>query len=185
MVDSKLPKWAEPLLQGLSYWLGYKKQLYRHYPLSEGAIIGEALHLIYSNIGEGEKLECEVMYKMLNKNINHMGNAREDIVIKNPNDIPIHVIETKRSIAPNAAIIDDFKKLANAKSKFPNCHFYLLLVAQGRRPSNYVNEDGVAIKGFIHGVNYKLKVRRVCKASDTFKKIDNANYACLIEVQNI
>jgi len=138
MVDSKLPKWAEPLLQGLSYWLGYKKQLYRHYPLSEGAIIGEALHLIYSNIGEGEKLECEVMYNMLNENINHMGNARADIVIKNPNDIPIHVIETKRSIAPNAAIIDDFKKLANAKSKFPNCHFYLLLVAQGRRPSNYV-----------------------------------------------
>jgi len=185
MVENKIPNWANPLLQGLSYWLGYKKQLFKHYPLSEGAIIGEAVHLIYANISEKDQLYCEVMYKTLNKKLQvSMGNQRADVVIKNKTDTNC-IIEVKRIQATERLIEDDFLKLSRAKSEMPNTRCFLLLVAQGRRPSNYVNEDGVAIRGFIHGGNYKLKVRRVCKASDTFKKIDNANYACLIEVQNI
>lgn len=57
-----LPKWIDPLLQGLTYWIGYKKQLYPHHPLSEGAIVGESQNLIYSRLEKAQKLHCEYPY---------------------------------------------------------------------------------------------------------------------------
>lgn len=40
------PEWTDSLLQRLAYWIGYKKQYYRFYPLSEDAIVGETLSLL-------------------------------------------------------------------------------------------------------------------------------------------
>ena len=31
-------KWFDPVLQALSFWIGYKEELYRHHLLNEGAI---------------------------------------------------------------------------------------------------------------------------------------------------
>ncbi len=39
-------KWLGPVLQGLSFWLGYKCELYWHHLLNEVAIVAEFTSLI-------------------------------------------------------------------------------------------------------------------------------------------
>ena len=77
--DYPLPIWVNPLLQGTSFWMGYKTQLYRHYPLTEGAIVGEAVALLKGNLDSNFRLECERMYKELNVPIETK--ERADLVI--------------------------------------------------------------------------------------------------------
>ncbi len=177
-----LPAWANPLLQGLTFWIGYKKQQYRHYPLSEGALIGEAVNLIYSNIALPEKLKCEVMYKDLQPSVSSLKNRRADIIISDAENTK-YVIEVKREQSSKTKIKEDLIKLAEAKKSMPNTRCFLLLVSQRKRPEKYVKEDGDGVDGKIVEENYSLRVRRVCKAASTFKNSNSANYACLIEVE--
>ncbi len=72
--------WTGRLIQGSSFWVGYKSQLY-HYPLTEGAIVGEAAALLNSKLDSDYTLECEVMYKDLG--LKDVGQTRADLVIKN------------------------------------------------------------------------------------------------------
>lgn len=64
-VTKKIPSWAEPALQGLAFWLGYRKQLFRHHDLPEGALVAELYTLLYAHIGQDEILECEYPYSGL------------------------------------------------------------------------------------------------------------------------
>lgn len=59
------PSWAEQALQGLAYWIGHRHALYRHYPLSEGALVAETCNLIHAHLKRGELLLCEERYKRL------------------------------------------------------------------------------------------------------------------------
>ena len=52
-------KWIDPVLQGLAYWIGYKKELYRHHLLNEGGIIVEITLLINEFKSDGEIVKCE------------------------------------------------------------------------------------------------------------------------------
>lgn len=45
-----LPSWIITSLQGLAFWIGYKRALYRDYPLSEGALVTELRSLIHANL---------------------------------------------------------------------------------------------------------------------------------------
>jgi len=182
VTKASLSAWINPLLQGLSFWLGYKNQLYRHYPLSEGAIVGEAVQLIYRNLGSKEELHCEVMYRTMHTNIKGMGNARADMVIK-ANDEPKVIIEIKR-VQTQKLLHEDFIKLSKIKKVIPKVQCFLLLVSQSLRPKTFVTAKGTAIKKLIKTDDYALSVRRVCKASNSFRNTHKANYACLIEVIN-
>lgn len=172
------PKWTERVLQGAAFWIGYKSQLY-HYPLTEGAIVGEAASLLNSKLKNGYILECEQMYKDLN--VPDPGQTRADLVIKESERIDT-VIEVKRAKSPNKKVSEDFKRLAMCHKANPDSRCFLLIVSQGFRPKKYITEEGKAILEEIKGKGYKAKVRRACKAASSFKSKDRAHYACLIEV---
>ncbi len=194
------PDWTDCVLQGLAYWIGYKKQYYRHYPLSEGAIVGEVLSLLASNLDRDILLESEVMFK--NFCTDWKGNGRADIVIsKKNNQIDIQnnlniIIEVKREEAPKHQINKDLERLAKFKEQCENSdkRCFLILVSQGKRPSDFVTENGNAKHAEIKIPNSKFciaKTRRVCKAISKFDKLNgnttikaakDAHYACLIEV---
>ena len=173
------PNWTERLLQGSAFWVGYKSQLY-HYPLTEGAIVGEAAALLNSKLDSDYTLECEVMYKDLG--LKDSGQTRADLVIKNDGEID-SIIEVKRAKVDKEKVKEDLVRLANYHKVNPSSRCYLLLVSQKFRPLNYITEEGKAILDEIKGKGYKAKVRRACKAAASFKNKDSAHYSCLIEVK--
>lgn len=54
----KQPVWVDRALQGVTYWMGHRRCLYRDYPLSEGALVAEVCNLIYANLPEALQLLC-------------------------------------------------------------------------------------------------------------------------------
>ncbi|WP_157473395.1 hypothetical protein [Eudoraea adriatica] len=176
----KTPNWTENLLQGTSFWMGYKTQLFRHYPLTEGAIVGEAVSLIKGSLKDNFTLDCELKYK--NLNVPKLGKKRADLVIKN-NGIIDSVIEVKRAKSSNKEVTKDFIRLAQCHKENPSVRCFLLLVSQKFRPSKYVMEDGKAILNEIIDEKYIAKVRRACKAASSFESKKSAHYSCLIEVK--
>ncbi len=58
----KQPVWVERALQGVTYWIGHRRCLYRDYPLSEGALVAEVCNLIHANLPEDLQLLREVQY---------------------------------------------------------------------------------------------------------------------------
>jgi hypothetical protein len=177
--DYPLPGWTHQLLQGSAFWIGYKTQLYRHYPLTEGAIVGEAVSLIKGSLNDGYQLECEMMYKKLG--LKDSGQTRADLIIKDGDRID-SVIEVKRAKAANKKVAKDLVRLAKFHRHSPNTRCFLLLVSQKERPLNYIKEDGNAFPNEINAPEYIAKVRRACKAASSFKGTDSAHYSCLIEV---
>ena len=174
--------WVEPLLQGISFWLGYKKQLYRHHPLTEGAIVGEAINIIYANISESDALICEKMYREMG--VKDAGQKRADLVIADKKTKKEKIIiEVKRDSVSPTLIIEDLKRLANVKKSKRNVRCFLLLVSQGSKPKKFVTKNGIAVRRDIHFDDFHVNVRRVCKATGSFTKQGAAHYACLIEVQ--
>jgi hypothetical protein len=177
--NSSGPRWMEPLLQGLAFWVGYRKQLYRHHELPEGSIVAEALALIHSNLNDPETVRCEYPYSGL---CAVSDKSRADIVIFS-GERPAYVIEVKRGHAAKAKKDLDILRLNALKSSDPSLRCFMLVVSQSHLPSQYVNmETGEALRGVFRLDEVKYKVLRVCKAASTFKNLGAANYVCLLEV---
>lgn len=146
--NNDIQHWTVPLLQGLTFWLGYKEQLFPNYPLTEGAIVGEAVQLINGHLFNNiEKLKYEIMYKTLG--VEHSGNIRADLVIceksklKTESDRVKIVIEVKKNV--NKKLIqEDFVRLLKLKNldKGNKIRCFLLLVSQGEKPQFYVTNLG-------------------------------------------
>ena len=62
---NRYSSWIDPVLQDLTYWIGYKKELYRHHLLNEGAIVVEIASLINANKLDGEIVKCEQYYDQI------------------------------------------------------------------------------------------------------------------------
>jgi len=195
-MNDRLPNWTEELLTGLAFWVGYKRQYYRHYPLSEGAIVAESLSLLNAKISS-QKLLPEVQYKNLCPvdNSNNFNLERADIVITNTKskknedlsgDIDC-VIEVKRYSAGEILIERDLERLAKLLY-YSNKHkirCFLIVVAQNKKPKKFITGKGNAEKKNLPlSFGYEASVRRVCKATASFGKnsMKHANYAYLIEV---
>lgn len=185
-----LPYWAVPLLQGLAFWLGYKRQYCGNYVLTEGAVIGEAVSLFLSILKKDDKLEYEKMYKEMIES--DSTNIRADIVITNNNNVK-YIIEFKRFFRTRInskvkkyenykRIEEDFEKLINVKNSNNKIRCFLILGSQGLRPNKIVTENGNAKKYQFSDKTYVTHTLRVCKASKSFRVKNNAHYACLIEV---
>jgi hypothetical protein len=179
----KLPLWSDPVLQGLSYWIGYKKQYFDTHPLSEGAIVSETLALIQSNLDKQFQLTCEIPYKKLGMTIDN--DSRADIVIMEDSR-PKYVIEVKKAEAGKSVIDNDLKRLSELKLQLPEVVCYLLLVSQNSKPKRFVNDQGRANEKKTTIEKVKFKTRRVCKAVNSFnneRAKTSAHYACLIEIE--
>lgn len=181
MFWEKLPYWAEKVLQGISFWMGYKTQLFYNYPLTEGAIVGEVISLINGNLTDGFSLNCEVMYKKLNTQIDSQ--ERADLVIYFKDKLHT-IIEVKRAKASNQKISDDLLRLARCHKVNPSVRCFLVIVSQKFRPSSYVNDTGKAVTKEINGDGFVAKVRRATKAAASFEKKNTAFYSCIIEVKS-
>ena len=101
-------KWIDPVLQGLAYWIGYKKELYSHHLLNEGAIVAEVASLINANKSNGEIVKCEQYYDQIDGIKDTK--IRADISIVRDNKIHT-VIEVKREEAGNVVIEKDILNL--------------------------------------------------------------------------
>ena len=194
------PAWTDNVLQGLTYWVGYKKQYYRFYPLSEGALVAELLSLLSANTDSSSIIIPEVMYKKICSEWKKKDGTRVDISIafkkKENFSHAKHthtVIEVKRDMKGNKnKITNDIERLAKclSKSNISGLRGFLILVSQDHRPEKFVSSKGNArhkefkIEKY---PNYIAKVRRVCKSTSSFKgegsvATEHAHYACLIEV---
>lgn len=190
----KWPTWASQALQGVTYWIGHRRCLYPHYPLSEGALVAEICNLINANLSDNFSLKCEVLYSSIVRRDEEPTEltvrARADLVIvekeKGSDDAPItrFLIEVKRAAAPRAQIDADLRRLLVARCTLPDIRAFLFIISEARRPTRFVNEEGMSVRGKqpIPQSRGYFRVRRTWKAAHAFTKRERAQYACLIEV---
>lgn len=190
----KQPKWVERALQGVTYWMGHRRCLYRDYPLSEGALVAEVCNLIYANLPGDLQLFCEVQYsdfvertpmpKILR------GKIRVDLLVADKSEgsqgdtVPKFIIEVKRASASKSQINADLSRLATARRLRPEIRAFLFVISEAKRPRRFVHEGGHSITGKhdIPDSDGYYRVRRTWKAAHAFTKRERAQYACLIEV---
>lgn len=193
-----LPTWATSAAQGLAFWIGHRQALYRHYPLSEGALVAEACNLIHANLDQDQQLLCECPYTELipqNKKTHPFESRdRVDLVIVqkksglgSPGDLSAEVsfvIEVKRAKTGKKLIEKDLQRLGHLKTANPKVRTLLLVISESGRPAQFVSANGLAVRGVrtISGLKASYRVRRVCKATASFARKEAAHYACLIEV---
>jgi hypothetical protein len=197
MMKSKLnkqPRWAQRALQGVAYWMGHRRCLYRDYPLSEGALVVEVCNLIYANLPKDLQLLCEVQYSSLvNSDLlpeMFQRKTRADLVVaeiparSGDEPIPKYIIEVKRASASKSQINADLSRLAGARRLRPEIRAFLFVISEANRPKRFVHEEGHSLNGkhAIPSTDGYYRVRRTWKAAHAFKKRDRAQYACLIEV---
>ena len=193
-VLEKPPVWAERALQGITYWMGHRRCLYRDYPLAEGALVAEVCNLIHANLPEALQLLCEVQYSSILKRAplpdSLQGRIRADLVIaqktatRDGEPTPQFVIEVKRASAPKAQIEADLLRLAAARRLRPSIRTFLFVISEADRPTRYVTKGGHSIRGIhrLRGTSDYFQVRRTWKAAHAFSRRDRAQYACLLEV---
>jgi hypothetical protein len=204
----RIPAWAEQALQGITFWIGHRRALYRHYPLLEGAINAELCNLINSNLGDGEYLHCEVKYRNIvasRKLDSQFNDERVDLLIASTPvseqkrnsfnfDASAQIaIEVKRGKAQASEIDKDLNRLALLKEAKPELSTFLVIVSEKHLPSKYVGQVALSGSGMskirarakevpIGGTTCRYKVRRLCKAAASFKSARTTHYAVLIEV---
>ncbi len=191
--------WMETALQGLAFWIGHRRALFRHYPLPEGALVAEACNLLQANKPDDLVLKPECMYKnlvstgRLPKDISSQ--ARADLVVSNADarqadrgqNISDHVkfvLEVKRGDAPKHLIYEDLRRLQSfLRAASPDVRAFLLIASEANSPNMFV-KDGKAIrrKVQIDGSPGHFMVRRTLKASGSFSSKTSAHYVCLVEV---
>jgi hypothetical protein len=190
----KPPVWVDRALQGITYWMGHRRCLYRDYPLSEGALVAEVCNLIYANLPQTFQLLCEVQYSGF-VDFSPMpgilrGRIRADLVVaersvrREAEPSPRFIIEVKRAAAPTSQINADLSRLAAVRYLCPDIRAFMFLISEAERPKRFVTCDGHSIYGTHHipDCDGHYRVRRTWKAAHAFKKRDRAQYACLIEI---
>jgi len=190
----KQPLWVQRALQGVAYWMGHRRCLYRDYPLAEGALVAEVCNLIYANLPENLQLLCEVQYSSFVKCDPTpevlQGRIRADLVVsekggRNGADpIPKFIIEVKRASAPASQINADLSRLAAARRHRPDIRAFLFVISEAQRPRRFVHKEGRSILGKhkIPESDSHYRVRRTWKAAHAFKNREYAQYASLIEI---
>jgi hypothetical protein len=189
------PPWLVTALQGLTYWTGHRRCLYRHYPLAEAAFVAELCNLIYANLPDKYSLHCEEQYSDFIHQDDRRDflteRARADLVIyekvrTRSGEVELHtrfIIEVKRALAPKAQIDADLKRLMAVRAACPDVKPYLVVVSEAHRPTRFVSDSGASItkQQRLDGVDGYFKVRRTLKAAHAYTKIERSQYACLIE----
>ena len=150
----KKPSWTDDALQGISFWIGHHRALYRHHTLPEGAIVAELASLISRHLYDTEKnrqyLYCEVRYKKIAARWTERSKERVDMLLSNDkvqeDAVSRHdfsrsancAIEVKRATAPRKFIDEDLKCLAELRRKNRKLKAaYLVVVGEKRIPKRF------------------------------------------------
>jgi len=189
------PSWLERALQGLAYWTGHRRCLYRNYPLAEGAFVAELCNLIHANLPDRYSLLCEEQYSQFLAGNDRptllTERSRADLVVyekvrRDDGETELHasfIIEVKRASAPKSQIDADLSRLMAVRAAVPAVKTYLVVVAEASRPKRFVSDRGASItkRQTIDGSPGYFKVRRTLKAAHAYTRIEKSQYACLIE----
>lgn len=189
------PSWLERALQGLAYWTGHRRCLYRNYSLAEGAFVAELCNLINANLPDRYLLLCEEPYSEFLEDEKRptilTKRSRADLVVyemvKTTDGATEHhasfIIEVKGATAPKSQIDADLTRLMAVRKVAPGIRTYLVVVAEATRPKRFASDRGSSItkRQTIDGIPGYFKVRRTLKAAHAFTKIEKSQYACLIE----
>jgi hypothetical protein len=191
----KRPTWAIRALQGVTFWIGHRRCLYKQYPLAEGALVAELCNLIHANLNRNIfVLNCEVQYTELlagkPKPDILTQRARADLVIsekpedKNDEPTPKFIIEVKRASAPTGQIDADLRRLAAVRQTHPGVRTFMFLIAEAHRPKRFVDEDGKSLTGkhSIPNSRGHYRIRRTLKAAHAYTEVGSAQYACFLEI---
>lgn len=193
-----IPTWVTTALQGLTFWVGYKRSLYRDYPLSEGALVTELRSLMHANLPDDLFLKCEVGYSHLVKSQPRpapiAGRTRADLVVAAKVESkeksgrillsPTHVFEFKRSGAPAREIDKDLRRLAAFQAARPAARAFLVVLSEAGRNDRFVTEEGKTRLGkhLVPEMSATYHIRRTVKAASAYTNTDSANYATIVEV---
>lgn len=176
---SEIPHWLRSALKGTLCWIGWRRCFYKMHNLVEGAIVAEVCNIIAANMHDNQRLICEKLYKEIDSEFSIGKSKRADLAITTDDTIS-HVLEVKRAVSTK--LYDDIARLGILKSLEPTIKTYLIVFSEGKRPEDFVNENGVAVKKMKKYKGYKYKVRAVYKVSHSFSKKEHAHYACVLEV---
>lgn len=197
------PKWAEPALQAITFWIGWNHTRYRHWPLTEGALANELQRHIASGIDPNEVLCAEVDVKHLRDPTKSddatIREGRVDLVLatkvkkRSPRNSEFcksakALIEIKRSKSGRKQIEDDILRLSQLSqhlNKGARC-FLIVISEAGSLPPRFATE-GTAVKGrqYLDNAKYpnvRYRVRRLCRAQAARNSSKSAHCACLVEV---
>jgi hypothetical protein len=187
----------ENSLQGLAFWMGYRNTTCHEYVFTEYSLVDEFSSLLKSLLGR------EYIIKREEKYSNHFPEIKKgdrmDLFITDKDAKKKYaVIEVKRwRVKDRTTKKGDKEKQYNddeiekdiiilAKLKRNNdipCFF--ILISERARPTEYVGENGNAVKKEFKIEGYddlEYSVIRVLKASASFKEKENAYYCCLVEI---
>ena len=158
-------------------------------------MVAELCNLLFANLPPDLKLVCEVKYSRLldipDQKTEFTEKSRVDLCVCGPlkkGDEPLekvrYVLEVKRGSASTAALNDDLRRLLELKMARPEVSAFLLLVSERRLPIRFVTPKSFAVKKKlpIPKTNGHCYVRAVMKAVPAVKSLENAHYACAIEV---
>ena len=155
----------EHMLQGLAYWLAYKRETVK-YLITEHEAVGEAIQILESQLAPSYKIVKEFQYsKVCNKYSVHQ---RADVAVLNSQGGCECLIEFKIAGSTNGGYKADIKKMINVKKECPDIDCYIIILySQSCNigvPKELVDDNGKAIKKPIPMNSTKIRVRRVCNA---------------------
>ena len=198
-MPDRLP-FLEDALQGLAFWVGYRRAYYRDYPLPEAALVAETCNLIQSKLDKNQQiLRPEVLYRRMvdiKQSVHLSTLCRADLAVLDAHgpdpyksdvrDAVQFVFEVKRGNAPKAQIDQDLKRLVSFKQQCrPEARAFLIVASEASLPKRFVDPEKGRSKLHAHPVPETTgvyHVRRTVKAASSFDNKMTAHFVCICEV---
>ena len=155
----------EHMLQGLAYWLAYKRETVK-YLITEHEAVGEAIQILQSQLAPDYKIVKEFPYgKVCDKYSVHQ---HADVAVLNSQGGCECLIEFKIAGSTNGGYKSDIKKMVNVKKDCSDIDCYVVILysqsCTAGVPRGLVDNNGKAIKNPDPIDSTKIRVRRVCNA---------------------
>ena len=164
-MNSNIKKYVSNMLQGLAYWMAYRREM-SSIDIIEADAVSTAFDILRSNLPGDYVVEREITKTTLPI----VSSKKIDLGIRKKDNSYWCLIEFKLADATNAGYVGDVEKLYQIKSQAPNvdCLSVILYRKSCRfdNPSSFVDNNGKAKKTIIKvgQKNIPVKVRRVCNA---------------------
>ena len=165
------------MLQGLSYWLGFRTECYAGHLVMEAVAVEIAVQILNAHIDHSMyKVKMEYGYDKVLKN---NSKERMDVAVLDKSDNCVCAIEFKTSTDSNKGVTGDIAKLQALPSTI-----YRLVVLISQKETNitkqFVDDEGKALRSIPNIPN--VKVIRATKAMETASNSRNSFKAICIEI---
>ena len=174
------------MLQGLAYWLAYKREI-QEYHVIESDAVAEAYHILSTKLKNGFKVRREVPFREICSSISD-SQQRADIAIMDTNKNYICAIEFKLSGSANGGYIKDIQKLSIIKSRLSRIDCYSIILYRDSCDLTD-SQDLITKKGYAKrkidpvfvnsSLSQKIVVRRICKAISSVNAKKMKKVVCL------